>query len=93
MCYPHQPASSCKEDYKTIDEIQDLKLIKNPYLSCIKKNTDFPKRLQHWTYYDLQSKIEYKPAEQGIQVIKITPKFTSLRCSQCGCIHKDCFQK
>ena len=62
-------------------------------LSCIKKNTGFPKRLQHWTYYDLQSKIEYKAAEQGIQVIKINPKFTSLRCSQCGCIHKDCFQK
>ncbi|OLR63271.1 hypothetical protein BHF69_05350 [Anaerostipes sp. 992a] len=58
-------------------------------LSCIKKNTGFPKRLQHWTYYDLQSKIEYKAAEQGIQVIKINPKFTSLRCSQCGCIHKD----
>jgi transposase len=53
-------------------------------LSGIKKNTGFPKRLFHWTYYDLQTKIEYKAKEKGIDVVKINPQYTSQRCSKCG---------
>lgn len=53
-------------------------------LSGIKLTTGFPKRLQHWTYYDLQSKIESKAKEYGIVVRKINPRYTSQRCSKCG---------
>lgn len=45
------------------------------------------KFLKQWSYYDLQSKIEYKAKEYGIDVRKIDPKYTSKRCSQCRCIH------
>lgn len=47
------------------------------------------KFLKEWAYYDLQSKIEYKAKEKGIEVIKVNPKYTSKRCSKCGCIHED----
>lgn len=47
------------------------------------------KFLKEWSYYDLQQKIIYKAQEQGIEVKKINPKYTSKRCSKCGCIHKD----
>ena len=47
------------------------------------------KFLKEWAYYDLQNKIEYKAKEQGIEVIKVNPKYTSKRCSKCGCIHED----
>jgi IS605 OrfB family transposase len=53
-------------------------------LSGIKSSTGFPKRLQHWTYFDLQQKIKYKAEEQGIKVVKIKPAYTSQRCSRCG---------
>ena len=53
-------------------------------LSGIKEETGFPKRLQHWTYYDLQTKIENKAKEHGITVVKIDPRYTSQRCSKCG---------
>ena len=53
-------------------------------LSGIKEDTGFPKRLQHWTYYDLQTKIENKAKEHGITVVKIDPRYTSQRCSKCG---------
>ena len=53
-------------------------------LTGIKSDNDFPKRLQHWTYYDLQAKIENKAKEHGIKVIKINPQYTSKRCSKCG---------
>lgn len=53
-------------------------------LSGIKEDTGFPKRLRRWTYYDLQTKIENKAKEHGIKVVKIAPRYTSQRCSQCG---------
>ena len=45
--------------------------------------------LKNWSYYDLQAKIKYKAEEKGIEVILINPKYTSKRCSRCGCIHED----
>lgn len=47
------------------------------------------KFLKEWSYYDLQTKIEYKAKEVGIQIVKINPKYTSKRCNQCGNIHDD----
>lgn len=47
------------------------------------------KMLKDWSYYDLQQKIEYKAKEQGIEVKKVNPKYTSKRCNKCGCIHED----
>lgn len=53
-------------------------------LTGIKEDTGFPRRLRHWTYYDLQTKIENKAKEHGIKVVKIDPRYTSQRCSKCG---------
>lgn len=50
------------------------------------KNDKF---LKNWTYFDLQTKIEYKAKEAGIDVIKVPPKYTSQRCSKCGHICKE----
>ena len=47
------------------------------------------KFLKNWSYYDLQTKIEYKAKEHGIKVIYIKPRYTSQRCSKCGYIHSD----
>lgn len=53
-------------------------------LSGIASNNLF---LKTWTYFDLQTKIENKAKEVGIEVIKIDPAYTSARCSKCGNIH------
>lgn len=55
-------------------------------LSSVQEDLGFPKRLRHWTYYDLQMKIINKAKEHGIAVEKINPRYTSQRCSKCGCI-------
>lgn len=52
-------------------------------LTGVSKDDSF---LKQWSYYDLQSKIEYKAKEVGIEVKKIVPKYTSQRCSECGYI-------
>lgn len=62
------------------------KTIQMEDLSGISKDSTF---LKSWPYFDLQTKIEYKAKENGINVIKINPKFTSQRCSKCGYISED----
>ena len=58
-------------------------------LEGIKDDTGFPKKLQHWTYYDLQNKIKAKAAEHGINVVMVKPQYTSQRCSKCGHISRE----
>lgn len=55
-------------------------------LSGINTRSAFLKR---WSYFDLQTKIESKAKEYGIEVRKVDPKFTSQRCNNCGVISKD----
>ncbi|MDQ0417941.1 IS605 OrfB family transposase [Croceifilum oryzae] len=44
---------------------------------------------KNWSYFDLQEKIAYKAKESGIKVIKVNPRYTSQRCSQCGNIDSE----
>lgn len=55
-------------------------------LSGISSNSFF---LKNWTYFDLQTKIEYKAKEVGIKVVKTNPQYTSQRCSECGYIDEE----
>lgn len=45
--------------------------------------------LKNWSYYDLQSKVEYKANEVGIKINFINPQYTSKRCNHCGNIHSE----
>jgi IS605 OrfB family transposase len=40
--------------------------------------------LRNWSYYQLQTQIEYKAAKYGIELRKVNPYHTSQICSSCG---------
>jgi IS605 OrfB family transposase len=44
---------------------------------------------ERWRYHQLQSFIDYKATEVGIEVRRVNPRFTSRRCSKCGYIRVD----
>ena len=45
-------------------------------------------RLHRWSFRQLQTFIEYKAQEEGIQVECINPKYTSKTCNNCGAIRQ-----
>ena len=70
-----------KNDCGTI-QMEDLSGIKG---QRSKRN----KYLKDWVYYNLQLAIEQAAQKEGIDVIKVDPRYTSQRCSKCGAIHKE----
>lgn len=45
--------------------------------------------LRNWSYYQLQSFIEYKAQKEGIKVVKKQPAYQSQKCSKCGHIEEE----
>jgi IS605 OrfB family transposase len=46
------------------------------------------RRLSHWTYTQIFGKLERLCEESGVQITRISPTYTSQRCSECGWTRK-----
>lgn len=71
--------------------VEFAKKNKCQYINLEKLTKDgFPNMiLSKWSYYELQSMIEYKAEREGIKVRYINPAYTSQTCSKCGHIDKE----
>lgn len=61
-------------------------------LTDVKINTKGKKlnqRLNGWSYYELEMFLQYKCEATGIEVVKVSPRYTSQICNQCGQINKN----
>lgn len=52
----------------------------------IKGGKRMKNRLHRWSFRQLQTFIEYKAQSKGIKVEYVNPAYTSVTCSDCGCI-------
>lgn len=64
--------------------LNNVKEVKLEQIKNMRKHRRTNRRLSHWTYTDIFSKLESKCFELGVQVTKISPTYTSKRCSNCG---------
>ena len=50
--------------------------------------------ISNWSFYQLQSFVQYKAEREGIEVVKVKPNYTSQICHECGLLgtrSKGCF--
>lgn len=64
--------------------LDDVSIVKIEKIKNMRKCKNFGRRLSHWTYADIFSKLESKCEENGVQILRISPTYTSKRCSACG---------
>jgi IS605 OrfB family transposase len=54
-----------------------------------RKGKNFQRKLNNWSFYQLEQFIRYKAEAVGKQVILVDPRFSSQKCSRCGNILKE----
>lgn len=64
--------------------LNGLREIKIERIRNMRRGKRSSRRLSHWTYADIFSKLKMNCLEQGVLVSEISPTYTSKRCSGCG---------
>lgn len=72
------------KETKSIIVFEDLKGIRKMYKRGNGQGSRYRRKLNSWSFYELQRQIEYKAAWNGIPISFIDPKCTSKLCSICG---------
>jgi transposase len=66
----------------------DLKQINCENIKNLRYKKVTSKALRHWNYKELFDGLEQKCEENGVQIFKLNPTYTSQRCSTCGWVQK-----
>ncbi len=69
--------------------VEDLKNVKKDTKKNSKLSSKFANKLQYWTYNRVLFSLENKCKEQGIELVKVSPAYTSQTCSKCKHIDKN----
>ncbi len=73
--------------------LEDIKGIRKLYRKGNGQGNKYRRRLNSWSFYELQRQVQYKSAWEGIPVRFVDPKRTSQLCPVCGDrIQEDRFQ-
>lgn len=69
---------------KSMIVFEDLKGIRKLYRKGNGQGNKYRRKLNSWSFYELQRQVEYKAAWEGIPVRFVSPKRTSMLCPRCG---------
>lgn len=69
-------------------DLSDVKTLKMEDIKYLRKGKRTSRYLSHWTYTEIRNKLEDLALESGVQIVKISPTYTSQRCSRCGWTRK-----
>ena len=68
--------------------LQGVKHLRRENIKGIRKGNKSSRFLSHWTYTILFDKLDSLCSNFGVQVTKVSPTYTSQRCSKCGWVRK-----
>ena len=65
-------------------QLDKVKEIRIENIKSLRKGKRSSKKLSHWIYTDIFSKLGSYSVENGVHINKVNPTYTSKRCSVCG---------
>lgn len=68
--------------------LNGVKKINLERIKHLRKGKKSSRLLSHWNYAELVDKLEEKLNDAGVQIVKVSPTYTSQRCSRCGWTRK-----
>ena len=68
--------------------LSDVKEVRLENISNLRKGMRSSRLLSHWTYTEIFAKLESYCLDAGVQIKKVSPTYTSQRCSVCGWTRK-----
>jgi IS605 OrfB family transposase len=68
--------------------LTDIKTIKIEDIKDIRRGKRCSRQWSHWVYTEIDDKLERLCEDTGVQLLKVSPMFTSQRCSVCGWVQK-----
>lgn len=68
--------------------LEGIKQVNLEQIKHLRKGKVTSKSLTHWNYAELMDKLEAKLNDAGVQIVKVSPTYTSQRCSKCGWTRK-----
>jgi IS605 OrfB family transposase len=69
-------------------DLNDVNVIRRENIKNIRKNKRINRKLSHWNYRELFDVLDSKLNDLGVQVVKLSPTYTSQRCFSCGWVRK-----
>lgn len=72
------------KETKSMIVLEDLKGIRKLYRKGNGQGNKYRRKLNSWSFYELQRQVEYKAAWDGVPVKFVDPKCTSKMCPICG---------
>lgn len=68
--------------------LSGVKEVRRENIKNMRKGMRTNCKLSHWNYAELFDKLDRKLNDLGVQVVKVSPTYTSQRCSSCGWVRK-----
>lgn len=68
--------------------LEGVKVVNRENIKNLRKFTNTSRLMKHWNYAELFEVLDNKLAERGVLVNKVSPTYTSQRCSACGWTRK-----
>lgn len=69
-------------------DFNEIKTLRMEDIKHLRKNKRTNRYMTHWTYTEIKNKLEDLALLSGVQIVKISPTYTSQRCHKCGWTRK-----
>jgi len=68
--------------------LSNVAVVQRENIRNLRKYKRISRNLSHWNYGELFEKLDRKLVDSGVRVKKLSPTYTSQRCSNCGWVRK-----